>query len=195
MFYFFERLYISLFLISLFSLSCRSLNSNQTSKNKGSEDLSVSEERDAFFSNEKKGSEIFRVFISEDFYEVRQVQREDVIRRTEDKEGDEEKKAFFTEEHNKINFKDLRLEGIMNVELNSEGSPLNIKYLPGGTPKTWQASKHFLQDLSRFHFNFPNPGSGIIHFNVRYLWIIKAGFDSRKNKEKAIEYLKKEKRD
>ena len=176
--------FILIFIFQIFIITCSSITTTSLKP--------VNEIQNEFFNQKYNSNLAFLVFISEKNYIVKQIQYLDKIKRTEDKESDEEKKEFFAIEHNKINFKDFRLEGILNVELNPQGNPLNIKYVPGGTPKTWQASKHFIQDLSRFHFDFINPGNGITRFSVKYLWIIKGGGGN--NKQKAIEYLKKEKK-
>ena len=167
---------------ALSSLACFSLASRQARE---------------FLGRENEKYEAFRVFISRGDYIVKQVQHEEQIRRTEDKNGDREKKQFFQKEHDKINFRDLALEGTLLVELNASGQPVNIQYVRGKTPRTWQASKHFIQDIARFRFTFPNREKRLYSFRVRYFWSIAApvSLSSSTRKKRAIKYLRSQRKE
>ena len=149
-----------------------------------------------FFEEEISDNETFRIFISKDIYAVKQIKNEDKIKRIPDKNGDLEKKVFFSKEHNKINFKNIELKGVVRIELNSSGEPVNIGYANSKMPRTWQASKHFVQDIARFRFTFPTKGKAIYQFNVSYFWSVTAPFsisDSAR-KKRAIQYLRSQKK-
>lgn len=149
-----------------------------------------------FFQNEGNSREIFRIFISKDRYKVHQVQFHDRIQRIQDRHGDQEKKLFFTKEHNKMAFSDFKLEGKMLVRIDPiSGTPTDIQYKKGKVPKTWQAGKHFIQDISRFRFSFPSKSQKIFSFTVSYLWNITAlkGLSSKQRRKKAIKYLRSQK--
>lgn len=150
-----------------------------------------------FFGQETQKGEAFRVFISREDYIVKQIQYEEQVRRSEDTNGDREKKEFFMKEHDKINFKDFTLAGTLAVDLNFSGQPVNIQYVRGETPRTWQASKHFIQDIARFRFIFPNPEKSLYSFRVRYLWSIAAplGLSASARKRRAIKYLRNQRRE
>ena len=169
-------------IVALSSLACLSLTSRQARE---------------FFGEEGQKYEAFRVFIARDSYIVKQIQYEDQIRRVKDENGDREKKKFFLTEHDKINFKDITLEGKLLVDLNASGQPVNIQYVRGETPRTWQASKHFIQDIARFRFTFPNRKKRLFSFHVSYFWSIEAplGFSTSARKERAIKYLRSQRKE
>ena len=107
--------------------------------------------------------------------------------------GDREQMEFFREKHDEIDFKDWLLEGTIRLRLN----PLNqqiehISYVAGETPRTWQASKYFQDDVSRFQYSFPSGHMAIREFRVRYQWRItrRPGLSDDENKQRAIEYLR-----
>ncbi len=156
----------------------------------------VSKHEKSFLSQKIVASETFRVFIARDRYVVKQVQHHDRIGRREDENGDKEKSAFFKQEHDKINFKDLMIEGTLIVDVNWAGQAVNIRYKRGRTPRTWQAGKHFIQDVSRFRFTFPDKDRKIFRFEVHYFWSIISGtgFVFLTRKQRAIEYLRSQKK-
>ncbi len=163
--------------LSFFYVSCSSLSMR---------------EADAFFSQPPLRLETFRVFISKEQYIVRQLQFHDDIVRIPDFYGDKEQLQFFTEEHRKINFKTFRLTGILNIQLNPHnGRPINIKYLPGRAPSIWQVGKHFINDLSRFRFEFPRGKMPSTELLVSYLWFVEQAPGA--DRHKAIEHLRKQK--
>ena len=151
----------------------------------------------AFFKSEGEAREVFRIFISKNRYRVSQIQFQDKIQRIQDKYGDHEKKLFFTNEHNKIAYDDFKLEGKIIVRIDPvSGIPRDIQYKKGKVPKTWQAGKHFIQDISRFRFTFPNKNQRISIFTVHYLWNITAmkGLSIKQRRKKAIKYLRSQKK-
>ncbi len=164
------------------SLGCTSLTQRQASE---------------FFAQESEKNEAFRIFIGRDMYRVEQVDYFEQIKRQDDEKGDKEKKEFFTKEHDRISYSDFIIQGTLAIGLSPySGKPTNIQYVPDKTPSTWQASKHFIQDISRFRFDFPDPKKKLLHFHVSYFWsvITQHGLTSAGRKQKAIEYLRSQKR-
>ena len=177
----YHRLVISFLLLFLFfHFSCVSLEKR---------------EAENFFSQENLEGETFRVFIAKDIYLVKQMKDDDRIRRKEDPNGDEEKRLFFTQEHDRINFKKIILEGSLFLDFNSSLKTVSIQYESGKNPITWQASKHFIKDLSRFSFEKMENWDSLLQIKVKYMWyILPAPFLSdAERKEKAIQYLRSQK--
>ncbi len=161
--------------------------------------LSVPEGKEtSFFSQEiKRNTELFRVFIARELYLVKQMQAHNNIARTPDENGDKEKQGFFTKEHDKINFRNYFLEGTLLVTLHPVSAKIiNIQYEKGAMPRTWQASKHFVQDLARFRFRFLNEKRQPSQFHVEYMWQIEAesSISEASRKKKAIQYLRSQRR-
>ncbi|MBX7058193.1 MAG: hypothetical protein K1X75_09005 [Leptospirales bacterium] len=134
----------------------------------------------------------FRILIDRDGYHVRQLARRELFRRKKDIEGDREQFDFFRSEHDKADFMDLRLEGVLQIRLNPlSGAIEHIAYLAGRTPRTWQASKFFQDDISRFRFDFLAGGVNPREFKAHYLWVIhkREGLSDEEQRRRAIEYL------
>ena len=179
-----KNIILIFYFLVLLALSCSSYSSRQKSK---------------FLSQDLKNQEAFRVFISKDDYLVEQVQFESQIERIPDKNGDKEKQKFFNKESTKINFRNFNLLGTVRVELNARGNPIKIDYKLGATPRTWQASKYFINDISRFRFSFPKTakanGGNKYKFEVSYYWCISGNSSLTRDerRRKAIQYLRSQK--
>ncbi len=152
---------------------------------------------DPFFHEDTEDSTAFRVLIRRGNYEVRQVQYKNAVKRKEDPVGDREQMQFFHEKLQEIDFIEMTLEGTIEVRL----SPINgqiehITYVNGKTPRTWQASKYFQDDVSRFRFEAPNGGVPMRRFRVEYRWRIdpREGMSEEERKRRAVEWLKQQTR-
>jgi hypothetical protein len=167
------------------------------------------EKEDPYFTElEPMSGEVFRVLITEDSYLVRQMSEFEHIRRVEDMAGDEEQLEHFREFSKNYNFKDWELTGVLNIKINPETKDVeHIDYVPGQSPKTWQASKYFQEDISRLRLEYLKNGEeGIqvveegneefipspLEFKVRYRWVIKRedGLSDEEAKARAIQFLR-----
>ena len=160
--------------------------------------LLVETKANDFFATEPERREAFRVFIARDFYRVKQVQYPQRVQRIADENGDQEEQESFTKEHDKIRFSSFLLEGTLEVRLDPEsGQPINIRYPKARMPQTWQASKYFIRDLSRFRFTFPEENNKLLHFYVRYSWMIAAdeSLSIKERRRRAMEYWRRQNKD
>lgn len=147
---------------------------------------------DPFFTAEPMPSEYFRVLITDDGYFVKNMGKEGIIERKEDIQGDKEQFNTFHKFSVDYSFKDWSFDAVMRVRLNPHRGELeHIEYVPGRNPKTWQSGKLFQEDLSRFHFDFPDGKIPTHEFLVSYLWRIqkKPGLSEEDAKKMAIEFL------
>ncbi|MCR9144270.1 MAG: hypothetical protein NXI24_18635 [bacterium] len=152
---------------------------------------------DPFFFSETPRQVSFRVLITRGNYQVRQVNFKSGIARREDPVGDREQMEFFTEQLREIDFVDMELTGRIQIRLSPlSGQIEHIAYVNGETPRTWQASKYFQDDVSRFRFYAPSGGLPTRRFEVQYLWRIdkRTGISDEENRKRAVEWLKKQTR-
>lgn len=150
------------------------------------------ESDDPFLRAGAEGGVTFRILITRDGYHVRQVARTELFRRQPDIEGDREQQQFFRDEHDKADFMDLSQDGLLQIRLNPlSGAIEHIAYLAGRTPRTWQASKFFQDDISRFRFDFLAGGVNPREFKVYYRWVVRKreGLSEEEQRRRAIEYL------
>lgn len=151
---------------------------------------------DPFFFEELPARDTaFRVLIRRGNYEVRQVGLNGQIARREDPLGDKEQMQFFQERLLEIDFVDMKLTGRINIRLSPlSGQIEHIAYVNGETPRTWQASKYFQDDVSRFRFYAPRGGSPARRFEVQYLWRVdkREGISDEENRQRAVEWLKQQ---
>ena len=124
------------------------------------------------------------------------MQYQDLIERVPDETGDKVKLSFFNTEDEKLNFNDFAFKGTILVDIDYSGKPRNVRYGQGATPRTWQAGKHFIQDIARFRFRFTNPKKRLFSFKVNYFWSVvsDSSLTSFNRKEKAIDYLRKQRK-
>jgi len=140
-------------------------------------------------------NETYRILILGDSYTVRQIKGAEDLKRKEDPSGDAEQLDRFKELAARYDFKDWEFNGVLMVRLHPHrGEIEHIEFVPGQNPKTWQASKLFQEDLSRFAFTFPKGLVTLREFHVRYRWKIKrrAGLSDEEARTRAIEFLKAE---
>lgn len=152
-------------------------------------------ESDSFFTETSPMNETFKVLILDDSYTVRQVKGTEDLKRKDDPSGDSEQLDRFKELAARYDFKDWEFNGVLMVRLHPHrGEIERIEFVPGQNPKTWQASKLFQEDLSRFAFQFPKGLVTLREFHVRYRWKIKrrAGLSEDEARKRAIEFLKSE---
>jgi hypothetical protein len=155
------------------------------------------EDDDPFFHAEAESGVAFRILIARGNYQVRQVQLRNSIARREDPVGDREQMEFFTGQLEEIDFVDMILKGTIEVRLSPlTGQIEHISYANGQNPRTWQASKYFQDDVSRFRFYDPDGASPVRNFQVEYEWRIdkRKGISDEENRRRAVEWLKKETR-
>ncbi len=149
--------------------------------------------KDPFFQQEPVEGELFRVLITTDSYLVGQVEGGDTILRKPDEVGDREQLEEFQKVNQIYDFKDWTFNGLLKVRLNPQsGSIEHIEYVPGENPRTWQASKYFQDDLSRFRFTFPGDEVNPTEFLVRYQWRIprRPGLTDEEARVRALEFLR-----
>ncbi len=157
------------------------------------------EQEDPYFTElpTVKG-EVLRILITGDSYLVKQVSENEKINRRNDPAGDREQLGFFREFAGKYNFKDWQFDGMIKVRVNPETRFIeHIEYVPGQSPRTWQVSQYFQEDVSRFRFDYPGVEEDSLNFSpqefiVRYRWTIKKeeGLSPEEAKSRAIEFLK-----
>lgn len=157
--------------------------------------LYPTETDDPFFLNKiQLSEEAFRVLITRNNYQVRQIQFNDDIERIKDRLGDKEQLKIYEEFYNQIDFKDWEFEGILRIRINPQTTNIeSIKYESHYIPKTQQAMKLFLEDISRYKFKYLKQVPYPNQFLIRILWRIKKNpeLTEEQAKTRAIEYLKK----
>ncbi|MCE9600184.1 MAG: hypothetical protein K8S54_19655 [Spirochaetia bacterium] len=145
-----------------------------------------------------KYGEMFRVLILDKSYIVRQLNGETEIQKKKDDAGDQEQFTRFQDLAARYDFKDWEFSGMLTVRIHPHrGEIERIEYVPGQNPKTWQASKLFQEDVSRFAFTFPRGMITTREFRVRYKWRIKRrpGLTEEDARKRAVEFLKAEKQE
>jgi hypothetical protein len=147
---------------------------------------------DPFFFEPSFPGAAFKILITRDTYQIRQIAHDRLFKRKRDVEGDRGQVEFFQEEHDRVDFMTMNLEGVIQIRLNPlSGSIEHISYIPGRTPRTWQASKYFQDDVSRFRFDFLQNAISPREFKVQYQWRItqRPGLSEEEQRRRAIEYL------
>lgn len=155
----------------------------------------VQAQEDTFLKETSPMNETYRILILGDSYTVKQLKGEEDLKRKEDPSGDAEQLDRFKELAARYDFKDWEFNGVLMVRLHPHrGEIERIEFVPGQNPKTWQASKLFQEDLSRFGFQFPKGLVTLREFYVRYRWKIKRrpGLSDEEARVRAIEFLKAE---
>ncbi|GIX43080.1 MAG: hypothetical protein KatS3mg129_2813 [Leptospiraceae bacterium] len=154
------------------------------------------ENDDPYFLNldDKLHDEAFRVLITKNNYQLRQIQYEEYIERVKDIIGDKEQLNYYKQIYEQINFKDWEFEGVIQIQLNPQTSNIEkLQYHPRYIPKMKQAVELFIQDISRYKFKYLKDLTYPKEFTIRVLWRIKKdpNLTEDQAKERAIEYLKK----
>lgn len=153
------------------------------------------EKDDAYFKAEPAGPEVFRVLITRDNYSVRQISSKDVIKRKPDPNGDKEQLNNYAQFNDKYDFKDWTLKGVLSVRINPHNGEIeHAEYVAGKNPRSWQATRFFQEDLSRFNFSFPKNAVLTREFWVSFEWRIKKrpGMSDAEAKQRAVDFLKQQ---
>ncbi len=153
------------------------------------------EKDDAYFKAEPAGPEVFRVLITRENYSVRQVGSKDVIKRKPDPNGDKEQLGNYSTFNDKYDFKDWTLRGVLSVRINPHNGEIeHAEYVAGKNPRSWQATRFFQEDLSRFNFSFPKNAVLTREFWVTFEWRIKKrpGMSDAEAKQRAVDFLKQQ---
>lgn len=152
---------------------------------------------DPFFHKKTDVDEIFRVLVSRDDYQVRQVAAKKLIRRSRDPEEDLERLADFRELHDRYNFADQTLTAMLSVRLNPHSGKIqNIEFIPTHNPQSWQVGRLMQHDLSRYQFSFPTGQVKLHTFRIRFLFRITRDptLTDEEARRKAVELLQSERR-
>jgi len=176
-------------------LGCGSTQKTTTTDNNSKTTQTVSPSDDPFFKETSTQSEVFRVLIVNNTYIVRQMSGDTDLIKKVDASGDKEQLTRFQELGERYDFKDWEFNGVLSVRLHPHrGEIEHIEFVPGLNPKTWQASKLFQEDVSRFAFQFPKGQITLRDFRVRYRWKIprRPGLTDEEAKKRALEFLKSE---
>ena len=182
-------LYIFLFVGAGILQSCSSTPTQETAEE------SETVQTDPYFQGQPpvESGELYRILINDDGYHYQQLGKENLISRKPDEAGDEEAHSMLMNFGKKYNFKDWEFEGLLSVRLNATSGDIeHIEYVPGNNPKSWQVSRLFQEDISRFHFEFSGDFVNPRNFLVRYRWNIsrEAGLSDEEAKKRALEFLK-----
>lgn len=153
-------------------------------------------EDDPFFRAPIREGEVYRVLVTKENYSVRQMSARETMERPADSKGDREQLNAYREIHDQIDFKDWEIEGTLDVRLNPHtGQIEQLRYVPGRTPRTWQAARLFQEDMTRYRFKFLRGAVSPIKFTVDFRWVIKrrAGLTDQEARARVIQYLKSQK--
>ncbi len=202
-------LIILIFFILLFCKASQNIQENKNIENNNNNSIylnqeevfdedqprSVVETDDPYFlEKEILPGEVFRVLITRNNYQIRQLSFLENIEKIKDISGDKEQLKLYNRFYDQINFKDWEFEGVLSVKLNPQTSNIEkIKYYENYIPKIKQALELFIQDISRYKFKYLKENTYPDEFLIRVLWRIRKDPDLTEElaKERAIEYLKK----
>ena len=151
---------------------------------------------DPYFKEPAAGGEVFRVLITRNNYQVRQLAAKESIRRKKDPAGDKYQVDTFRKHNDLYDFKSWTFKGMLRVRLNPHSGAIEfIEYVKGKAPRAWQVTEYFRDDLSRFSFNFPRKAVTRRSFVVRFEWRIqrRAGMTKDEARTRAIDFLKSHK--
>lgn len=149
---------------------------------------------DPFFFKDGLSSEAFRVLITRDNYQIRQISYQEDIEILKDIEGDKVQLKYYNEYYELMSFKDWEFEGILQLRLNPQTANIEkIHYHSNYIPRTKQALELFLQDVSRYKFRYLTEKMNPDTFLIRILWRIEKdpNLTEEEAKQRAIELLKK----
>jgi len=149
---------------------------------------------DAFFRFKPAKEEVYRVLISRENYQVRQVAEKDGIKKRRDVEGDQAAMEVFSKFHDRYAFKDWIMTATLRVRLNPQtGNLENLEFVSTENPTTWQFGKLVQNDFARYRFDHPGQVK-TRNFRVRYELRIKrsAGMTDEEARERALEFLRGE---
>ncbi|MDH7552705.1 MAG: hypothetical protein QHH74_03520 [Spirochaetota bacterium] len=134
----------------------------------------VKEKEDPFaqdnkkFLEEKSGTELFRVLITPDSYQVVQLKYHDKITRNNDESGDK----YILEEVAQYNQIDEAREGIVTVWLFPDSGAI-MKIRPTQLTFLVELDNLIVQDLQRWTFSFPEKTIEPTKFDVKYRIVLR----------------------
>ncbi len=197
-------IFTNIILFFLLTCSSNNLKSNQIqneSEVNNKKKISLEEQPiypvdidDPYFFKEGLTEEAFRVLITKDKYQIRQISYTEDIEKIQDVEGDKVQLKYYNEFHELMNFKDWEFEGILQLRLNPQTANIEkIHYYANYIPRTKQALELFLQDVSRYKFRYLTDKMYPDTFLIRVLWRIEKDptITEEEAKQRAIELLKK----
>ncbi|MEW6525699.1 MAG: hypothetical protein AB1444_03410 [Spirochaetota bacterium] len=120
------------------------------------------------FLEEKSGSELFRVLITPDSYQVVQLHYQDRITRNNDESGDK----YILEEVAQNNQIDEAREGIVTVWLFPDSGAI-MKIRPTQLTFLVELDNLIVQDLQRWTFSFPEKTIEPTKFEVKYRIVLR----------------------
>ncbi len=159
------------------------------------EDLQEQLMKDPFFTAPAISGESIRILITEKGYAVKQIGLENRIRFIPDEAGNKEQFNQYKEFSDKFNFKDWVLDAMIDLKISSKtGYIEESKFVPNKMPKTWQAARLFMEDISRYRFEHVNENDPHRNVRVSYEWRIprEPGLSEEQAKQRTIEFLKSE---
>jgi hypothetical protein len=172
-------------------------NSDQTGDSSGSSSAgSAADIQDnPFFEEPLKFGESFRILITDNGYAVKQIGLEKRIRLIKDEAGDKEQFSMYKELNEKYNFKAWQFDAMIDLQISPKtGYIEKSNFVPHQMPKTWQAARLFMEDISRYRFEHVNENDPHRTVRVSFRWLISAvpGLSEEEYKRRATEFLKSE---
>jgi hypothetical protein len=129
----------------------------------GKEVTITSDDHPLFQKDSKNGDELFRVVLSSESYQVRQIRQTENIKRKPDIQGDK----VIMEELLKYNKKDFTDDGIISVKLNSKTGKIETLNTDRST-RIQQLLKIIQGDASRWFLEHKTEEPIITKFNIVY---------------------------
>ncbi len=180
-------------MLSFSMMLCKSAGNQHTIETGQTEVVQPAD--DPFFTAPSTDGELFRVLITTNNYQIKQMTSETLIQRKPDPAGDRDQLEQFTKLHDRYAFRDWSLAGMLKIRLNpNTGEIEHIEFAIGHNPKSWQAGRMFQDDVSRFSFLYPQKVVQTHDFLIKYEWRIKRpeGMTDEQAKTRATEFLRSE---
>ena len=149
----------------------------------GKEVIITSDDHPLFQKDKKNGDELFRVVLSSEYYQVRQIRQTENIKRKPDIQGDK----VIMEELLKYNKKDFTDDGIISVKLNSKTGKIETLNTDRST-RIQQLLKIIQGDASRWFLEHKTEEPIITKFNIVYNVVLL----NKATRDQIKEELKKE---
>lgn len=143
-----------------------------------------------FFREKSKDfREYFRVIVSSEDYQVRQIRGSSKIRRKLDPAGDE----LLKEEMKQFNIVNMKDEGILDIVINSYTGKVEVVNFEGRVPRINELAKVIQNDAMRWDFEHEMRGekTQVNHIRIYYQIILKQKMTREEIKER---FLMKKKR-
>ena len=182
---------------SLVLLSCGTSSAVKTAGYNPEQPLYPTAGDDPFFFKKVQDDEVFRVLVSKDNYQVRQVSAKKLIRRPLDPDQDKVVLEGFYDFHERYNFTDQVLTATLSVRLNPHSGKIqNLEFVPTENPQSWQVGRLMQHDLKRYKFRFPTGQVQMPTFRIRYMFRITRdpNLTEEEARRKAVEFISSERR-